>query len=290
MSFNNEIRNYDPLYDFLFMGYMASSGCERQLTSLINAILVENDENLVSELEIVDNKSLPANIMGKKSCILDLRSVALDGRIINIEVQRQNEKFFKRRNQLYISREFSNSADEGKFRFLKEHIQINILGFKFCENEKISRKFNIIDKTDTKCEYSQCIKIINISLVPFRKIKKIDFNNHLHRWLVFLDKNSTIEMVEMVMSKDEAIKLAHEKVKELLKDEKFLHKMNIESQRELKYESEMAYAEDKGIKKGKKKGIEQGELNIAKKLIEAGMSIEEIAKTTGLSIAKLEKL
>ena len=48
----------------------------------------------------------------------------------------------------------------------------------------------------------------------------------------------------------------------------------------------MDYVRDEGIKEGR----EKGELNIAKKLIEAGMSIEEIAKTTGLSIAKLEKL
>nr|WP_225370024.1 Rpn family recombination-promoting nuclease/putative transposase [Methanobrevibacter arboriphilus] len=304
------LRGYDPLYDFLFSNYMASKGCERQLTGLINAILVENNEESVFNLEIIDNKFLSGKVVNNKNCILDLRSKSFDGRVVNIEVQKQGEKYFRRRSHLYISREFSNSAEKGGLERLKSHILINILDFGFCKNNIISRKFNMIDKTELNCEYSGCIKIINVNVSAFRRLKSIDFDNPLHRWLVFLDKKSTREMIEMAMSKDENIKTAHEKVEELLKDEAFLHELNKREQADLKYMGEMAYAKDegkkegigegmekgrkegmeKGIEQGRKEGIEQNELNVAKRMKDFNFSFDDIVKITGLSLDEIEKL
>ncbi|WP_080459541.1 Rpn family recombination-promoting nuclease/putative transposase [Methanobrevibacter arboriphilus] len=286
------------MYDFLFSNYMASKGCEKQLAGLINAILVENNEDNVFNLKIIDNKFLLGKVANNKNCILDLRSKSFDGRVVNIEVQRQGEKYFRRRSHLYISREFSNSAEKGGLERLKSHILINIIDFGFCKNNVISRKFNMIDKTEFNCEYSDCIKIINVNVSAFRNLKAVDFDNPLHCWLLFLDKKSTREMIEMAMSKDENIKIAHEKVEELLKDEAFLHELNKREQADLKYEGEMAYREEKGIKKGIKKGkkegieegIKKGELNIAKRMKNSNFSFDDIAKITGLSLDEIEKL
>lgn len=273
---------------------MASKGCEKQLTGLINAILVENNEGNVFNLKIIDNKFLSGKVANNKNCILDLRSKSFDGRVVNIEVQRQGEKYFRRRNHLYISRELSNSAEKGGLERLKSHILINIIDFRFCKNNVISRKFNMIDKTELNCEYSDCIKIINVNVSAFRKLKEIDFDNPLHRWLVFLDKKSTREMIEMAMSKDENIKIAHEKIEELLKDEAFLHELNKKKQADLKYEGEMAYREEKGKKEGIEEGIEKGikqtELNVAKRMKNSNFSFDDIAKITGLSLEEIEKL
>lgn len=148
----------------------------------------------------------------------------------------------------------------------------------------------MIDKTELNCEYSDCIKIINVNVSAFRKLKEIDFDNPLHRWLVFLDKKSTRVMIEMAMSKDENIKIAHEKVEELLKDEAFLHELNKREQADLKYEGEIAYAKDEGKKEGKKEGIEETELNIAKRMKNSNFSFDDIAKITGLSLEEIEKL
>lgn len=251
-------RNFNPLNDFLFSQYMANSGCEKQLMALINAILKENNEKIINCIEIIDNKFMPGKIIGKKSCILDLRSKANDGRIMNLEVQLKDDNYFKRRSQLYISREFFNSFDKGGLNNLNEHILINILNFKYCDNEKVNRKFNMVDQTDINCNYSQCIKTININLIPFRKEKELDLNNELTRWLIFLDKNSSQEIVIMVLSKDKNIKTADEKIQELLEDEQFLHDMQMRQQADWKYEGEMAAAKEKAIKEGRKEGHKEG--------------------------------
>ncbi len=98
----------------------------------------------------------------------------------------------------------------------------------------------------------------------------------------------------MAMSKDENIKIAHEKIEELLKDEAFLHELNKREQADLKYEGEMAYREEKGKKEGIEEGIEKGikqtELNVAKRMKNSNFSFDDIAKITGLSLEEIEKL
>ena len=41
---------------------------------------------------------------------------------------------------------------------------------------------------------------------------------------------------------------------------------------------------------GKKHGIEEGILNVAKKMLESGLDLETISKVTALSIKEIEKL
>jgi predicted transposase/invertase (TIGR01784 family) len=75
---------------------MASEGMEKQLKSFINAMLKENND-AIEFVEIIANKLISGEIKGRKSCILDLRSVASDGRHFIVEVQRQNQYHFKKK-------------------------------------------------------------------------------------------------------------------------------------------------------------------------------------------------
>ncbi|MDR3292042.1 MAG: Rpn family recombination-promoting nuclease/putative transposase, partial [Methanobrevibacter sp.] len=128
------MRPFNPLDDYLFSQYMASEGMENQLKSFINAILLEDNDSIKS-INIIANKMIAGEIKGKKACILDLRSESYDGRHFIIEVQNQNQNYFKRRSLLYLAKEFSNSAKEGKLEELKPHILINILSYKFCKDD-----------------------------------------------------------------------------------------------------------------------------------------------------------
>jgi predicted transposase/invertase (TIGR01784 family) len=98
--------------DFLFSKFMASEGCEKILLSFFNSIFQEIEIEIIKNIDIIDNKFISADIKGNKSCILDLRSVAADGRKINLELQNRNSYHFVKRSILYIAREISNSAKE----------------------------------------------------------------------------------------------------------------------------------------------------------------------------------
>lgn len=47
---------------------------------------------------------------------------------------------------------------------------------------------------------------------------------------------------------------------------------------------------EEGKKEGKKEGMEKGKLEIAQKLIERGLSLEDISEITGLKLEELKKL
>lgn len=75
---------------------------ENQLRSFINVVLVESDDSIVS-IDIVANKLITGEIRGKKNCILDLRSVASDGRHFIVEVQRKDQILLQEKKPTILS-------------------------------------------------------------------------------------------------------------------------------------------------------------------------------------------
>ena len=118
-------------------------------------------------------------------------------------------------------------------------------------------------------------------------------NNEYRKWILFLE-NPEGEETKKMAEKDEEIKEAIEALEEISADKE---KVRIAELRE-KYiadrESELATAEEKGIKQGIEQGKKQGNIEkgieIAKKLKLKNMSIEEISEITGLTKEEIEKL
>ena len=85
-----------------------------------------------------------------------------------------------------------------------------------------------------------------------------------------------------------------DKLEKLNKNPEFYQYMSHEEDERKIYNSRMYEAEQKGLEKGLQKGIEEGSINksieIAKKMLEKNMSIEEIMEITSLSQQEIEKL
>ncbi|GAA5819424.1 MAG: Rpn family recombination-promoting nuclease/putative transposase [Methanobrevibacter sp. CfCl-M3] len=275
---------------------MASEGMERQLKSFINAVLKENNDS-IEFIEIIENKLIFAEIKGQKNCILDLRSVASDGRHFIVEVQRQNQYHFKKRSLLYLAREYSNSAKKGELEDLNPHILINILDFNFCKDDLPNQKFNIVGKTN-ECLYSDHLTIYNINIPAFRKLKEKDLNNPLHRWIIFFDKKSPKRLINEVTEMDEDIKAADEKFNELLSDEKAFHDYQMRQLAKMELESEINHSRKEGkiegikegIIKGEQKGRNEGKLEVAINLLSKGMELDLVSEITNIPISKLKSL
>ena len=90
----------------------------------------------------------------------------------------------------------------------------------------------------------------------------------------------------MAEKENKEIKNAIEILEEMSMDEKEWELYQSRKMAEIDYNSKIALAREEEIKNGKEEGKEE----IAKKLIEMGMEINQIAKITGLSKEKIEKL
>jgi len=75
-------------------GFSLSSalGDEVQLLGFINAVLGKTGDDKFISIEILENKSFMAEIMGNKSCVLDVRAEMQNGTMVNIEVQLRDQK------------------------------------------------------------------------------------------------------------------------------------------------------------------------------------------------------
>ena len=114
--------------------------------------------------------------------------------------------------------------------------------------------------------------------------KNCGINTKLEQWLWLLTGKG--EKVEMAEKENKEIKKAIEILEEMSMDEKEWELYQSRKMAEIDYNSKIALAREEGIKNGKEEGKEE----IAKKLIEMGMEINQIAKITGLSKEKIEKL
>ena len=63
-------KRFNPLNDYLFLKVFGEKGDEEQLLAFLNAVLGRTGKNRFVSVEILENKSLDAETMGLKSCVL----------------------------------------------------------------------------------------------------------------------------------------------------------------------------------------------------------------------------
>ena len=89
---------------------------------------------------------------------------------------------------------------------------------------------------------------------------------------------------------DEAIKVAKTKQEFIANDEESIREYDLREMAILDLNSGLSYARREGIKEGIEQGIEKGINQIASKMKNAGKSVAEIEKFTGLSPETIAQL
>ncbi|MDR3162077.1 MAG: Rpn family recombination-promoting nuclease/putative transposase, partial [Spirochaetaceae bacterium] len=115
---------------------MGEKGDEEQLCAFLNAVLGRNGQAVrrdsIESVEIIENKTLSAEVLGDKTSILDVRARTCRGERANIEVQLRNQGNMDRRSLFYWSSEFSRGMEAGQdYREAPNVIAINIVNYEF---------------------------------------------------------------------------------------------------------------------------------------------------------------
>jgi predicted transposase/invertase (TIGR01784 family) len=114
-----------------------------------------------------------------------------------------------------------------------------------------------------------------LDMVKFRKLPEKDIQNEpLHRWLVYFDKHSPINLIEEVLRMDPAIQEMQEKIEWIQGNPDFFRAY-------LRYEK--AASDEITRINGTKR-------EIASKMKKRGLPVDQIAEDTGLSIDEVAKL
>jgi predicted transposase/invertase (TIGR01784 family) len=291
---------FDPLNDFLFLKVMGEKGDEVQLLGFLNAVLGRTGDSSLSSLEILENKSFPADIIGDKSSIFDVRAMLRDGTMVNIEVQLRNLKNMDRRSLFYWSREFTRGLKAGQdYNVLPNTIAINIVNFRFLETNNFHTVFHIREDSDPSLVLTDALEIHFIDMVKYRQErKKGSRDDALSRWLAWLDVSSSAELVEEAVDMDEAIKAAEERMVYVTGDDEAIRAYEMRQMAladivaRRNFDREEGHAE--GLAIGREEGLAEGlaieKREIARKMMEMGIPAEQIQAITGLSPGIIETL
>ena len=267
-----------PLNDFIFQKLMGEQGSEDELKSFLSAVLGRE----LKEITILENKDLTPEIIGDKKSILDVRATTDDKTQINIEIQINPYKFMDARSLYYWSRLYGAALEAGMdYKELPNVVTINILdfGYSYIKVDRFHTKFHIWEDLE-RYLLTDDFELHFIEMHKFRKLKEKDLlNEPLHRWLTFFDEQTADSTVKELVEMDAAIQKANSKLNFLSQDKEFLHQANLREIALSDYTTAMNDAAFDGEEKAKKQ--------IAKNLIEMGMSNEQISKGTGLTITEV---
>jgi predicted transposase/invertase (TIGR01784 family) len=190
----------NPLNDYLFFKVMGEKGDEEQLLAFLNAVLKRSGNSRLVSVEILENKTFTAEIIGDKSSILDIRAVLEDKSRVNIEVQLRNLGNMDRRSLFYWSLEYTRSLAAGKdYLELPNVIAINIVNFEFLPEGDFHTSFHLWEDKNKSVMLTDALEIHFVDMVKFRVLREKDIQNDpLHRWLSWFDKDSSPELIEEV--------------------------------------------------------------------------------------------
>ncbi|MDR1324657.1 MAG: Rpn family recombination-promoting nuclease/putative transposase [Treponema sp.] len=301
-----EIKRLNPLNDFAFQKAMGEKGDEEQLLAFLNAVLSRTGKSNLTGVKILEDKDLPAEVVGGKAGRLDVLAQLADRRWVNVEVQLKNEHNMEKRTLFYWSSRYIRNFRSGDdYRELLPVITINITGFECLVKVKdFHATFHLWEDRQKEFLLTDVCELHFLDMVKFRRYQRAGFSlkNPLDRWLAYFDDKSPPELIEEVVKMDKAILLAQTKLEviarnpELLRAYERYEKMasdwtsSINGARREGIQEGMQKGRQEGIQEGMQKGRQEGQREIAVKMKRRGLSFDQIAEDTGLSVEDIATL
>ena len=151
----------------------------------------------------------------------------------------------------------------------------------------ISETVTVLEK-HRDYKVNSILKTYYIELPKFREAD-VDMNEKQNQWLAFIDDMDRGK-IEMAEEKNKIIKDAKIEMNYLTGEEEVRRLAELMDKWESDRASELSYATSNGIKRGIKEGRKEEKIEIAKKLLETKMEINEISRITGLSIEEISNI
>lgn len=268
-----------PLNDFIFKKLFGEKGDEKILLSFLNAILKRTHKEKLIDVKIIENKELSKELINDKTGRIDVRAVTTKGEQIDIEVQLTDQGNMDKRTLFYWGKLYLEGIKKGEdYEKLSKVITINLLDFDFLDTKSYHSSFHLWEDIE-RTLLTDLVEIHFIELPKFRRIENKNYNEEeLHRWLTFLEKDISTELLIKLINMEPAIKMAEEKLEYL--------SSNPETIALYKAREESLHERANMINTAEKRNS----IKIAKNLLSLGIDKNIIVESTGLSLDEINKL
>ena len=310
------MRFADPKSDIAFKKIFGNENKKEILISFLNAVLDFRGKKEIVELEILNPYQAP-KIAELKETNLDVRAKNKEGITFIVEMQLEHQSFFAKRVLYYTSKAYIGQIEKAvNYPKLNQVIFIGIMDFNLFEGEDYMSRHLILD-TQT---YKHSIKDFEFNFIELPKFTKTEeeLKTTMDKWIYFLKYADDLQIIPKKLSEPKEITEAFEVVEQYnwTKDElEFYESWEMRRASEIdaretavkkavkeavKKAVKVAVkkvvkkaekqGEERGIKIGREEGRKAEKLEIAKKMLPSGLSLENIAQFTGLPKEEIEKL
>ena len=273
------MENISPRIDVAFKKIFGVEENKDLLMSLINSIVGPEDQ--VIEVTLLNPYNLQSFKTDKLS-ILDIKALNQDGKRFNIEIQITDSSDYDKRALYYWAKLYTEQLKVAEdYSTLTKAIGIHILNFtSIPEVKKYHNVFHVTEK-ETGLQYFKDLELHTIELKKFSSdsneeladiVSKV--KNALDMWLAFLTRNDLFTIDNLPKELNDT---------NLRKAINVLSVMNFTPQEREAYEEHLKWFRDeasalkKHEQKGREKGREERNIEIAKNLLAQNIDIKIIS-------------
>jgi predicted transposase/invertase (TIGR01784 family) len=276
----------DVKTDFAFKKVFGSEGSKDILISFLNSLVFFPEGEVIEDLTIVDPYQIPL-IKGMKDTYVDVKAKLSNGTTVIIEMQILNVQGMEQRILYNAAKAYSTQLVQGeRYHLLNPVIALTITDFEmFSETTEYKSAFRLTEK-ERLVEYNGDIELIFIELPKFTKTEE-ELSDITDKWIYFIKNAGSLAYIPETLSilpelshafsiaNEAGLTLEEQEAQWKRKDFIMLQKGSIE------------LAEKKGRVEGREEGREEGKVEVARRLLAKGMTVEEAAEVAGVSVEVL---
>ena len=293
--------------DYAFKRLLGSEENKPLLQDFLECILDLTPQEVFG-LEFMD-KELTKEEFSDKTGILDVKLKLTNGTVIDIEIQASWNASFVKRTLFYWAKMYTADFKAGEsYDKLHRCIAINIIADGFKLNDAIHSEYLLQEKT-AHTVLTDVLEVHFLDLQAAIRAKEegtaAGKHGQLINWLRFIGATDKKERA-MIATMSPVLQMLNEKIDILtlspterkLYDSRMKLKSDITTISETQFSAGVERGKSLGLAEGKSLGFAEGEargsqqkaLETARNLLVIGLSIENIAKATGLTVQEVETL
>ena len=276
-------RYINPLTDYGFKWLFGTEPNKDLLIDFLNELLPPYHR--VQQLTYAQNEHLGSNALDRKA-IFDIYCEGNNGDKFVVEVQKAKQNYFKDRTVYYSTFPIQEQAKQGDWNFqLSAVYTIGILDFVFDDHQQEENLLHIIQLKDQNCQvFYDKLTFMYMELPKFKKTEA-ELTTHFDKWLYVLRHLS--ELQDRPKALQERV---FQKLFKAAEIAKFSKQERAQYEESVKYYRDIKNVVDTSHQEGREEGRTAEQLEIAKRGLVKGYSIEIIADMTGLSEEEVRKL
>lgn len=269
----------NPFTDIGFKRIFGQEVSKPLLLDFLNCLL--KGERNITDLQFLD-KEQPADYRDDRSLIYDIFCLTDTGEKIIVEMQNKEQPHFADRCLYYYSQAVSRQGERGA-DWDYQIDAVYLVAFVNFNMEGLANNFRtdvVLMNKQRGIPFSDKERFIFLQLPVFKK-EADECRDDFERWIYVLKNMEILDRMPWAAKDSVFHKLAEiGEVSNMTKDER------------LKYDAALRHYRDtlNVMRSAEDKGRQQANIQTAKNLLAMGLSVDQIAKATGLSCEEVMKL